>query len=144
MILSAEHTIFFTAGGVIFSIGGAWITLRNTTKKAEEAIHKADAIGRKYDEMKNEIIEMKVALEKDIESLRSEIKHFNDNHVTRQDIEQFVTKKECSVKFSGVVQKSELDLILEKLDLRFTHLEQDNKEIKKDIKDILKILKERI
>jgi hypothetical protein len=144
MVLSLEHTVAFFVGSIIFSAGGAWFIVKNTAQKADTANRKADAVGKKIDDMRNELIEMRTAIDKDLNSLKREIEIVNESHVTSKDIERFVTKKECQARFSGVVQKSELDLILEKLDLRFTHLEQDNKEIKKDIKDILKILKERI
>ncbi|GAB6045083.1 hypothetical protein JCM11957_06810 [Caminibacter profundus] len=141
MIVSLEHSLLITGATVLLSIGGAWATLKGTTKKVEEAHNKANAIGSKIDSMKNEFIELKTAIDKDIESLKREIEHFNENSVTRKDIENFVTKDHCNNRFKDVVQKSELELILEKIDLRFTHVESDMKEVKQDIKAILSILR---
>jgi len=141
MIVGLEHSILITGAGFVFSVGGAWAMLKGATRKAEEADKKAEAIGKKIDDMKNEFIELKTAIDKDILSLKREIEHFNENHVTRKDIENFVTKEHCNTRFKDVVQKSELELILEKIDLRFTHVESDMKEVKQDIKAILSILR---
>ena len=144
MALTLENMMFFSVMSVVFGAGGAYFTLKAVERKATTADGKADAIGKKLDELKNEFTEIKTTLDKDVSSLRREIEIFNENHVSRKDIEHFVTKKECQDKFKDVVHKTELDLILEKIELRFKHIENDMSEIKVDIKDILKILKERV
>jgi len=133
-------------GTILVSVGSSFAVakfqigrLEKNQEKMSEAII---AIGKKLDGMRNEFTENKTICDKEITFLKKEVDYFNEHHLTRKDIENFVTKEHCESRFKEVVPKSEFELTLQKIDLRFKHLEEGLKEVKKDTKEINETLKD--
>ena len=132
-------------GTILVSVGSSFAVAKfqiGRLEKNQEKISDAvTAIGKKLDIMKNDSTENKTICDKEIAFLKKEVDYFNEHHLTRKDIENFVTKKHCETRFKEVVPKSEFELTLQKIDLRFKHLEEGLAEVKKDTKEINETLK---
>ena len=136
----------FMIGTVVVSVGSSFAVAKfqisRLEKNQEKMSDAINTIGKKLDAMKNEFTENKTVCDKEITFLKKEVDYFNEHHLTREDIENFVTKEHCENKFKEVVPKSEFELTLQKIDLRFKHLEEGLKEVKKDTKEISETLKD--
>jgi uncharacterized membrane protein YgaE (UPF0421/DUF939 family) len=133
-------------GTILVSVGSSFAVAKfqiGRLEKNQEKMNDAiNAIGKKLDAMKNEFTENKTICDKEIAFLKKEVEHFDEHYLTRKDIENFVTKEHCESKFKEVVPKSEFELTLQKIDLRFKHLEEGLAEVKKDTKEISETLKD--
>ena len=133
-------------GTILVSVGSSFAVAKfqigRLEKNQEKMGDAINAIGKKLDVMRNDFTENKTTCDKEISFLKKEVNYFNEHHLTRRDIENFVTKEHCETRFKEVVPKSEFKLTLQSINLRFKHLEEGLKEVKKDTKEINETLKD--